>query len=84
MTNYFKFLKWCGWVMAVLSAVHLLALGINMFGTAVQYGDLGVASTTLGNLGSAEDVTAVRIPGCAANRYWFDDCEIDKNSLAVI
>mmetsp|Transcript_2880 Transcript_2880/g.4113 ORF Transcript_2880/g.4113 Transcript_2880/m.4113 type:complete len:1141 (+) Transcript_2880:236-3658(+) len=83
ITNYFKFLKWCCWVMLILSFIHLPVLIINMYGTSIQYESSSFALTTFGNLGSADEVTSVHIPGCNENEYQFNSCIIEKDELAT-
>ena len=83
ITNYFKFLKWCTWVMVILSFIHLPVLMINTYGATMQYGASSAALTTFGNLGSASEVLTVRIPGCRENQYRFNDCTIHKDTLAI-
>ncbi|KAL9185465.1 hypothetical protein ACHAXT_003242 [Thalassiosira profunda] len=83
ITNYFKFLKWCAWVMSILSILHLPVLFINALGTDNKMGmSVSAALTTFGNLGSAEDVGSVDIPGCDETEFQFSHCEIEKNKLA--
>ena len=77
ITNYFKFLKWCAWVMLILSVIHLPILFINALGTNDKMGmSLSAAMTTFGNLGSAIDVGSVVVPGCDETEFQFEHCEI--------
>ena len=85
ITNYFKYLKWCCWVMLVLSIFHLPVLIINLLGGSLQYNASNAASTTFGNLGSANEVFYVQIPGCELADFAAGDdaCTISKDQLAV-
>lgn len=84
ITNYFKFLKWCCWVMLVLSILHLPVLIINLLGGSLQYEANNAASTTFGNLGSADEVFEIRIPGCEVGDFAADEsCTISKDQLAL-
>jgi len=85
ITNYFKFLKWCSWVMSILSVLHLPVLFINALGTNDKIGlSVSAAMTTFGNLGTAVNVGSVAIPGCDETEFQFEHCEIEKNKLASI
>eukprot|EP00804_Cyclotella_cryptica_P009635 CCRYP_006299-RC/>CCRYP_006299-RC protein AED:0.29 eAED:0.29 QI:364/1/1/1/1/1/4/125/1018 len=85
ITNYFKFLKWCCWVMSILAVVHFPILIINAYGTNNGM-DMSYTATmtTFGNLGSANLVNSVTIPGCDENEFQFEHCQIDKNELALV
>lgn len=80
---FLKFLKWCCWVMFILSLIHIPAIIINMFGASVQYESNIVARTTLGNLGSAIDVHTVLIPACDKERYHFENCTISELKIII-
>lgn len=65
--------------MLILSVLHLPVLFINALGTNDKIGlSLSAAMTTFGNLGSAEKVGAVAIPGCDETEFQFEHCEIGK------
>jgi len=84
ITNYFKFLKWCCWVMVVLSILHLPILIINVMGGSLQYEANNAASTTFGNLGAANEVFTVRLPFCDVGDFVSEDgCLISKDRLAI-
>ena len=84
ITNYFKMLKWCCWVMVVLSILYLPVLVINIMGGSLQYEAANAASTTFGNLGGADEVFMVRLPFCDVGNFVSDDnCLISKDRLAV-
>mmetsp|Transcript_9056 Transcript_9056/g.13500 ORF Transcript_9056/g.13500 Transcript_9056/m.13500 type:complete len:1091 (+) Transcript_9056:834-4106(+) len=84
VTNYFKFLKWCTWIMFLLSILHTPILFINMIGTSMQYENyFTTAITTIGNLGSADEVAEIKIPGCTEGDFQQDICSIQKNRLAM-
>ena len=84
ITNYFKFLKWCCWVMVVLSILHLPILIINLMGGSLQYEANNAASTTFGNLGGADEVFVIRLPFCEVGNFVSEDsCLISKDRLAV-
>jgi len=84
ITNYFKFLKWCCWIMLILSVIHLPMAIINTFGiSAVSSTAANAAVTTVGNLGPAINVTTVAIPGCNELDYQQDFCNIDKSQIAI-
>ena len=84
ITNYFKFLKWCCWVMTVLSILHLPVLIINLLGGSLQYEANNAASTTFGNLGGADEVFVVRLPFCDVGSFVNEDsCLMSKDRLAV-
>ena len=84
ITNYFKFQKWCCWIMFILAIIHIPVLLINLFGDGMTT-DVGgiLEKTTLGNLGSA-DVQYVTIPYCDSTKYQLDYCKIDKNTIAIL
>lgn len=74
-----QFLKWCTWVMFVLSILHLPILFVNTLGANDKMGlVLSAAVTTFGNLGSASDVGSVDIPGCDEMEFQFSHCTIGK------
>ena len=65
--------------MSILSILHLPVLFINALGTDNKMGmSLSAALTTFGNLGSAEDVGSVDIPGCDETEFQFSHCEIGE------
>jgi hypothetical protein len=82
VTNYFKFLKWCCWVMFILAVVHTPSLVLNSLGAVSQYESVGLASTTVGNLGDSFNVTTIKIPFCNEDEFQQHDCTIDKSELA--
>jgi hypothetical protein len=45
---------------------------------------LSATMTTFGNLGSANLVDSVTIPGCDENEFQVEHCEIEKNQLALV
>lgn len=58
--------------MFILSIVHLPAVIINIFGISMHYAsNNALARTTLGNLGGAQNVTVIAIPGCNSKNYNF-------------
>lgn len=68
--------------MFILTIIHIPALVLNTFGTAmVDKGGI-LALSTLGNLGSSE-ISYVKIPGCDSSRYQFEICTLSKNQLAL-
>ena len=70
--------------MLLLSILHLPVLYINTFGTKFQYENVFTAAiTTFGNLGPADDVSEVKIPGCNADDFQVDICSIGKDSLGL-
>jgi hypothetical protein len=84
ITNYFKFLKWCCWVMVILSILHLPVLFINLMGGQLQYEANNAASTTFGNLGGADEVFFVRLPFCDVGDFANEgSCLISKDRLAI-
>eukprot|EP00592_Proboscia_alata_P004168 CAMPEP_0194367442 /NCGR_PEP_ID=MMETSP0174-20130528/15518_1 /TAXON_ID=216777 /ORGANISM="Proboscia alata, Strain PI-D3" /LENGTH=832 /DNA_ID=CAMNT_0039143183 /DNA_START=91 /DNA_END=2586 /DNA_ORIENTATION=+ len=84
ITNYFKFVKWCCWVMLILSILHVPVIIINMFGGSVQYDSVTPAVVTFGNLGRSDLVTSIQIPGCNEAEFQQESCTIDKDALAVL
>ncbi|KAL7497202.1 hypothetical protein ACHAWT_005249 [Skeletonema menzelii] len=85
ITNYFKFLKWCCWVMFILSLLHAPVLVVNAYGANDLIGSsFNLATTTFGNLGSAEDVASVIIPGCDEMELPLNGCKVKKNDLAIL
>lgn len=85
ITNYFKFLKWCCWVMFILSILHVPVLIVNAYGTNYIIGSsFNLAMTTFGNLGSAKDVESVAIPGCNEMELPLNGCRLKKNNLAIL
>ena len=71
-------------MMFLLTILHIPVLFINMFGTTTQYDNVFTAAiTTFGNLGSAEDVVEVQIPGCDESDFQEDMCSIRKDRLAL-
>jgi len=87
ITNYFKFVKWCCSVMFILSILHLPMIVINTFGAALQYDTVSVAATTLGNLGTAANITEIILPGCDYVDLDIDivpdNCKMSKSRLAI-
>lgn len=77
-----KFQKWCCWIMFILTILHIPALVLNTFGTAMVDDGGILALSTLGNLGSSE-IKYVQIPGCDSSRYQFEICRLSKNQLAL-
>ena len=72
-----QFLKWCSWVMAILALIHTPILVVNMYGTNDSKDrSFSATTTTFGNLGSASLAESVTIPGCNANEFQFQHCEI--------
>ena len=70
--------------MFILSILHLPAVFINIFGRSMHYAsNNALARTTLGNLGGAQNVTVVTIPGCSGKNYNFAGaCELQKDHIA--
>ncbi|GFH46056.1 hypothetical protein CTEN210_02530 [Chaetoceros tenuissimus] len=84
ITNYFKFQKWCCWIMFILAIIHTPVLLINLFGEGMTTDGGGILEkTTLGNLGTAE-VQYVTIPYCDSTKYQMDYCKISKNTIAIL
>jgi hypothetical protein len=69
--------------MVILSIIHLPMVIINSFGESAKLGTASVAITTVGNLGAAQNVSTVFIPGCSRIDYQQDLCNISKQHLAV-
>lgn len=67
----------------MLSIVHLPIAMINTFGASFQYNSLTIAITTFGNLGSADDITEIKIPGCNEAEYQTIECTLEKENLAL-
>jgi hypothetical protein len=98
ISNYFKFIKWAGWLYFIFVILSAPMIAINTFGTGTTAtGDFKlsrVAVTTVGNLGSAMNSTIVRLPDCenylfyrngtAVEEWMKIDCNLDKNALAKI
>ena len=85
ITNYFKFLKWCCWVMFILSILHVPVLIVNIYGANDLIGSsFNLATMTFGNLGSAEEVDSVDIPGCNEMELPLNGCRVKKNHLAIL
>jgi hypothetical protein len=98
VSNYFKFIKWAGWLFFVFIIISLPMVVVNTFGSGTtDTGDFKlsrVAETTVGNLGSAVNSTIVRIPGCKNHLFFNNDstvepwvkveCDLDKDFLAKI
>lgn len=85
VTNYFKHLKWCSWVMFILSLLHVPVLIVNAYGANDLIGSsFNLATTTFGNLGSAEDVASVDIPGCNEMELPMSGCKVKKNNIAIL
>ena len=85
ITNYFKFLKWCWWIMFILAIANTPCLILNSFGTGtstVQGSARWAALTTVGNLGDSYNTTTVNIPFCDADEYQQHDCTMPKSELA--
>lgn len=63
--------------MAILALVHFPILVINAYGTSNTM-DMSYTATmtTFGNLGSANVVKSVVIPGCDENEFQFRHCQI--------
>jgi hypothetical protein len=70
--------------MFILSILHLPAVIINIFGRSMHYAsNNALARTTLGNLGGAQNVTVITIPGCNSKNYNFDGaCAFEKDHVA--
>ena len=85
ITNYFKFLKWCCWVLFILSIMHVPILVVNVYGENDLIGSsFNLATTTIGNLGSAKDVELVDIPGCDEMELPLNGCKVKKNDIAIL
>jgi len=78
-----QFLKWCSWIMLILSIINLPMTILNTLGTTVQYDYPSLALTTIGNLGPAKSVTKISIPGCNEAAYQQTTCTIPKTLLAL-
>ena len=77
ISNYFKFIKWAGWLYFIFVILSAPMIAINTFGTGTTAtGDFKlsrVAVTTVGNLGSAMNSTIVRLPDC--ENYLFESTD---------
>lgn len=63
--------------MAILALIHSPILIMNAYGTNTSMDkSFSATMTTFGNLGSANLVASVTIPGCDANEFQFEHCEI--------
>ena len=85
ITNYFKWIKWTMWVFAVLALLNAPALVINSIGEGftVLSGIESVAQTTIGNLGSQQNVTT-EVPICKQLMELNGiSCEIEKDRLGT-
>lgn len=89
---YFKFMKWAYWTFFCLTIIYMPMMIINSFGVGIAdpSGLSILALTTLGNLGDATNITAVKLPGCSSYNYvataFFEsdsDCELKKAQLGV-
>lgn len=83
ITNYFKFQKWCCWIMFILSILHVPVIFFNLQANNNGYESNLLAMTTLGNLGDSE-LELIKIPKCDEDAYHFDNCYISKNFLAIL
>ena len=83
ITNYFKFQKWCCWIMFILSIIHAPIIFFNLRASSKGYDSNLLAMTTLGNLGDS-DLEMIKIPNCDEDAYHFDNCYISKNLLAIL
>lgn len=83
ITNYFKFQKWCCWIMFILSVLHVPVIFFNLQANNNDYDSNLLAMTTLGNLGDSE-LELIKIPKCDEDAYHFDNCYISKNFLAIL
>ena len=69
--------------MLMLSILHLPIIIVNTFGASLQYDSINIAATSFGNLGTVEDVTEVKMPGCDSADYQQIECTIKKDTLAI-
>ena len=71
--------------MLILSILHLPVLFINTLGTNEKISlSITLAMSTFGNLGSAEKVGVVAIPGCDEAEFQFKHCEIGKLYIYLV
>mmetsp|Transcript_27364 Transcript_27364/g.45898 ORF Transcript_27364/g.45898 Transcript_27364/m.45898 type:complete len:1511 (+) Transcript_27364:125-4657(+) len=85
VTNYFKFIKWCFWLFAVLFVISFPAIVLNRSGpNESNTGLRTLAQTTAGNLVSsfANTTVILKIPGCNSYGTYDVNCDFDKASLA--
>lgn len=86
VTNYFKFIKWCFWLFAVLTVIAIPAVVLNNSGPAESNNGLqALARTTAGNLLSpyANNTLSLSIPGCNSYGVYDIDCSLNKTTLAT-
>lgn len=86
VTNYFKFIKWCFWLFALLTVIAIPAVVLNDSGPAKSNSGLqSLARTTAGNLLSpyANVSLDLSIPGCNSYGVYNIDCSLNKATLAT-
>ena len=88
ISNYFKFIKWAGWIFFFFSLISAPMMAVNTFGTGTTAtGDLKlsrIAVTTVGNLGSAVNSTMVRIPDCDNHLFFRNDSESEAPMTSAL
>ena len=88
VTNYFKFIKWMGWVLLLCSLITLPELVLNIYGPNVSNKGLrDIAQTTIGNLASGLDSSSgslsIHIPGCYDTQVYNINCDLSKANLSA-
>eukprot|EP01038_Epipyxis_sp_PR26KG_P011622 gene11622-15564_t len=84
-TNYFKFMKWCFWLFAILTIISLPLVVLNLYGPyEANIGLKGLAKTTAGNLAPsiANTTLSLQIPGCNTFLKGLD-CNLTRKSMTL-
>ncbi|CAM9173090.1 unnamed protein product, partial [Chrysoparadoxa australica] len=83
VSNYFKYIKFCGWTFFVLTCINIPHLVINASGEGIIPATSAdnIALTTLGNLGNEQD--SVVLPYCSADEFG-SICYLDIDTVAVL
>jgi len=89
VTNYFKFMKWTGWLFLLLSVIALPMMVLNYNASSVNNRNSGLralAKTTLGNLAltSVNETFSITIPGCSRSVLVDSNCELNGSDLALL
>jgi len=64
--------------------MHIPIAIVNTFGASLQYDSLSFAVTSFGNLGSADSIDDINIPGCNESDFQQINCKINKGTIALI
>ena len=89
VTNYFKLLKFLFWLFLILSLLGLPNLILNVYGPSSSsnsaVGIYDLASTTFGNLASAEQnaTVAIKVPGCYEGGYYQFNCYMSRERVGL-